>query len=307
MKKYKLKSYCKINLSLRVLKRPDNGYHKIMSLMTFCDLYDVVSITKNNKMKDEVSFTGKFKKGIKNNSNTITKTLNFLRKKKYFKKEYFKINVQKNIPHGSGLGGGSSNAANLLTANMDKRDQKFQTTDGFRSRFSQSVPIVSETNAIINGYEFNYYEEVLEEMITSFSIYAKSVNSLTGDNVRISERLYMPTNKLRGFQRGKVGPIDSNDYVGGNYVSSVNIAATLPNVVPNWQNADFSIFLDAGNVWGVDYSSTINDTNKLRSAAVVALDWHTPVGPLSFSYTGVISKASTDKTESFRFNLGTTF
>ena len=189
----------------------------------------------------------------------------------------------------------------------DKRNQKYQTSDGFRSRFSQSIPLISETNAIINGYEFNHYEEILDEMITSISIYAKSVNSLTGDNVRISERLYMPTNKLRGFQRGKVGPIDSNDYVGGNYVSSVNIAATLPNVVPNWQNADFSIFLDAGNVWGVDYSSTINDTNKIRSSAGLALDWHTPVGPLSFSYTGIISKASTDKTEAFRFNLGTTF
>jgi len=189
----------------------------------------------------------------------------------------------------------------------DKRNQKFQTTDGFRSRFSQSVPIVSETNAIINGYEFNYYDEILEEMITSFSIYAKSVNSLSSDNVRISERLYMPSRKLRGFQRGKVGPVDSNDYVGGNYVSSVNLAATLPNVVPNWQNADFSIFLDAGNVWGVDYSSTVNETNKLRSAAGVSLDWHTPVGPLSFSYSSVITKASTDKTEAFRFNLGTTF
>ena len=189
----------------------------------------------------------------------------------------------------------------------DRRNQKFQTTDGFRSRFSQSVPIVSETNAIINGYEFNHYEELIDDMITSFSIYAKSVNSLTGENVRISERLYMPSRKLRGFQRGKVGPIDSNDYVGGNYVSSINVAATLPNVVPNWQNADFSIFLDAGNVWGVDYSSTVSETNKLRSAAGVSLDWHTAVGPLSFSYTGVISKASTDKTETFRFNLGTTF
>ncbi len=189
----------------------------------------------------------------------------------------------------------------------DKRNQKFQTTEGFRSRFSQSIPIVSETNAIINGYEFNHYQEILDEMITTISIYGKSINSLTGDNVRISERLYMPTSKLRGFQRGKVGPVDSNDYVGGNYVTSLNLAATLPNVVPNWQNADFSIFLDAGNVWGVDYSSTVSDTNKLRSAAGVALDWHTPVGPLSFSYTGVISKASTDKTEAFRFNLGTTF
>ena len=189
----------------------------------------------------------------------------------------------------------------------DKRNQKFQTTEGFRSRFSQSIPIVSETNAIINGYEFNHYQEILDEMITTISIYGKSINSLTGDNVRISERLYMPTSKLRGFQRGKVGPVDSNDYVGGNYVTSLNLAATLPNVVPNWQNADFSIFLDAGNVWGVDYSSTVSDTNKLRSAAGVALDWHTPVGPLSFSYTGTISKASTDKTEAFRFNLGTTF
>jgi len=189
----------------------------------------------------------------------------------------------------------------------DRRNQKYQTTEGFRSRFSQSIPIVSDTYGLINGYEFNYYQELMDEMISTFSFYAKSVNSITGDDVRISERLYMPSRKLRGFQRGKVGPVDSNDFVGGNYVSSVNLAATLPNVMPNWQNADFSVFLDAGNVWGVDYSSSINDTNKLRSSTGVALDWHTPVGPLSFSYTTVLSKANTDKTESFRFNLGTTF
>ena len=45
----------------------------------------------------------------------------------------------------------------------------------------------------------------------------------------------------------------------------------------------------------------------LRSSAGIALDWYTPVGPLSFSYAGVLSKENTDKTESFRFNLGTTF
>ena len=189
----------------------------------------------------------------------------------------------------------------------DRRNQKYQTTEGFRSRFSQSIPLVSDTYGLINGYEFNFYQELMDEMISSFSFYAKTINSITGENIRISERLYMPSRKLRGFQRGRVGPVDSNDYVGGNYVSSVNFAATLPNIMPNWQNADFSVFLDAGNVWGVDYSSSVNDTNKLRSSTGVGLDWHTPVGPLSFSYTQVLSKADTDKTESFRFNLGTTF
>ncbi len=189
----------------------------------------------------------------------------------------------------------------------DKRNQRFQTTKGFRSRFDQSIPVVSETYSLVNGYEFNYYQELISEMVSTFSFFARTVNSISDDNVRISERLYMPSSKLRGFQRGKVGPVDSNDFVGGNYMSSINLAATLPNVLPNWQNADFSVFLDAGNVWGVDYSSTIDESNKIRSSAGIALDWYTPVGPLSFSYAGIISKADTDKEESFRFNLGTTF
>ena len=193
------------------------------------------------------------------------------------------------------------------TIDYDKRNQKFQTSDGFRSRFEQSLPVISDTNALINGYEFNAYEEFLDGVLGTVTFYSKAINSITGDNVRISERLYMPSSKLRGFERGKIGPVDNDDYVGGNYVSSVNFSATLPNVIPNFQNADFSIFVDAGNVWGVDYSSSIDDSNKIRSSAGLALDWYTPVGPLSFSYANAFSKATTDKTESFRFNLGTTF
>ena len=189
----------------------------------------------------------------------------------------------------------------------DKRNQKYQTTGGFRSRFSQSIPLVSDTYGLINGYEFNFYQELMDEMISSFSFYAKTINSITGKDVRISERLYMPSNKLRGFQRGKVGPIDSNDYVGGNYISSLNLAATLPNVMPNWQTADFSVFFDAGNVWGVDYSDTISSSSKIRSSTGLGIDWLTPIGPLSFSLSQPITKASTDKTEGFRFNIGTSF
>ena len=114
MDNIKIKSYCKINLSLKVLQKLNSGYHNIISLITFCDLHDVISISRIRNLKDEISFSGKFKKGINKKSNTITKVLNLLRSNKLLKNQAFKINVQKNIPHGSGLGGGSSNAANLL-------------------------------------------------------------------------------------------------------------------------------------------------------------------------------------------------
>ena len=114
MDNIKIKSYCKINLSLKVLKKLNSGYHNIISLITFCDLHDVISISRIRNLKDEICFSGRFKKGINKKSNTITKVLNLLRSIKLLENQAFKINVRKNIPHGSGLGGGSSNAADLL-------------------------------------------------------------------------------------------------------------------------------------------------------------------------------------------------
>ena len=114
MKNSKIKSYCKINLTLRVLKKLKNGYHNIISLITFCDLHDVISISEIKNLKDKISFSGKFKKGINKKKNTITEVLNLLRSAQLIENQAFKINIQKNVPHGSGLGGGSSNAAVLL-------------------------------------------------------------------------------------------------------------------------------------------------------------------------------------------------
>jgi len=112
--KYNLKSYCKINLTLKVLKKLKNGFHNIESLVTFCNLHDKITISKIKSTNDKIIFSGKFSRGINNKLNTINKVLFLLRKKNFFKNQAFKIKVIKNIPHGSGLGGGSSNAATLL-------------------------------------------------------------------------------------------------------------------------------------------------------------------------------------------------
>ena len=72
------------------------------------------------------------------------------------------------------------------------------------------------------------------------------------------------------------------------------------------KTSNFSIFLDTANLWGVDYDSSL-DKSKIRSSTGVAIDWFTPIGPLSFSLAAPITKADSDETESFRFKIGTTF
>ena len=154
MKNFKIKSFCKINLSLKIISRLNNGYHNIKSLITFCKLYDLVSISEIRSLKDKISFFGKFKKGISSKSNTVTKVLDLLRKNKILKNEKFKINIQKNIPHGSGLGSGSSNAADVLNhlnsklkLKLDrKRMQKIAGQIGF------DVPInLDRRNTFLTG------------------------------------------------------------------------------------------------------------------------------------------------------------
>ena len=189
----------------------------------------------------------------------------------------------------------------------DKRNYKFQPTDGFVSNWMQHIPVFSNNASIINGYSITTFKEPIDDMIISAGFFGRAINSITDDDVRVSKRLYAPSSRLRGFQRGGVGPKDGDDYVGGNYVATINASTTVPYILQTMENMDLKLFLDAGNVWGVDYSSSVDDSNKIRSSTGVALEILTPVGPLSFSYAEVITKAGTDKTESFKFQLGTTF
>ncbi|WP_440937928.1 outer membrane protein assembly factor BamA [Candidatus Pelagibacter sp.] len=189
----------------------------------------------------------------------------------------------------------------------DKRDQRYQPTDGFLSSFSQKIPFnVGDNQTIVNSYEYTTYHEYLEDIVGSISFFGMNANSFGDEDVRISDRLYIPSRKLRGFEAGKVGPKDGGDYVGGNYVTALNVTTNLP-IFQSLETMDFNLFYDAANVWGVDYSSNVDDSNKIRSSTGVALDWYTPIGPMSFSFSQHITKKSTDTTESFRFNLGTTF
>ena len=193
------------------------------------------------------------------------------------------------------------------TFSYDKRNEKYKTSDGYLSRFTQNVPLISESYTLTNAYDYKIYNEWLNENVLSIGFFVKTANSISGKDIKLSDRLYLPASKLRGFESGKVGPKDGADYIGGNYAASINIATSLSQILPNSQNTNFSIFFDAANVWGIDYSSSLSDESKVRSSVGIALDFFTPVGPLNFSLSEPITKGKNDITESFRFNLGTTF
>ncbi len=194
-----------------------------------------------------------------------------------------------------------------LNFTQDKRNQKFQASKGYISKYNIDIPIISDTNSFINKYNYKYFSELFDNNISTIGFSLGSAFSLDDSDIKLSERLFIPSSRLRGFEGGKVGPKDGNDFVGGNYLATLNLTSSIPQILPNSQDTDFSFFIDVANIWGVDYDSSLNDGGKIRSSIGIGLDWFTVIGPISFSYAQPLSKDDNDVTQEFSFNLGTTF
>tara|TARA_Y100001970_G_scaffold290827_1_gene425879 strand:+ start:2398 stop:4632 length:2235 start_codon:yes stop_codon:yes gene_type:complete len=189
----------------------------------------------------------------------------------------------------------------------DLRDRAFMPTDGIIAGFDQTLPLYADKSFLANTVFLSSYKSFGENVIGAGKFYFSSVNGLAGDDVRLSKRRNLSSKRLRGFKRGKVGPKDGEDHIGGNYAASINFEANLPKILPEATKTDIGLFLDMGNVWGVDYDDNIDEARKLRSSAGAAASWMSPIGPMTFILSTNISKHSNDETESFNFNLGTTF
>ena len=95
---------------------------------------------------------------------------------------------------------------------------------------------MTEDGIITNSYRMAKFIPLENDTILSVRFLATAVNSITDDDVRLTKRAYIPQNRLRGFESGKIGPTDSGDYIGGNYLSTLNISTTLPNILEDLDN-----------------------------------------------------------------------
>ena len=189
----------------------------------------------------------------------------------------------------------------------DTRDRRFMPTSGSIYGFAQKFPlIVEENSSVFNRFTLSKYHSFNENVLGAFKFYAAGIFAIE-DDVRLSKRIHIPAKRLRGFEARKVGPVDSGDYVGGNYALAMNFEAALPNLLPEATQTDVAAFLDLGNLWHVDYDSKVGQSSTIRSSLGIATNVYTPIGPLNFVFAQDLSSAESDTTQQFKFQIGTSF
>ena len=131
----KINTYAKINLNLKISKDIEDGLHNISSLIVPIDLYDSIEIKETNADVDKIQFD---KEGI-SEENTISKSLNLLRSRSNLP-GFFHIIIKKNIPIEAGLGGGSSNAAGIISTLTKKYNLQMPTYREIAVNVGSDVP-----------------------------------------------------------------------------------------------------------------------------------------------------------------------
>ena len=189
----------------------------------------------------------------------------------------------------------------------DKRDSRFQPSKGYKIGFGQGLALPgSDITYIENSLNGSFYHSISNDYILSLKSGVNTINSISDEDIKLSDRKFLRQSKLRGFESYGVGPKDGTDHIGGNYSAYASLSSTIPNPIPDSWNAKSIIFLDTGNVWGVDFNDAL-DSNKLRSSAGISLEWVSPLGPLSVTLSETISKADGDLEENFSFQIGSNF
>jgi outer membrane protein insertion porin family len=154
----------------------------------------------------------------------------------------------------------------------DQRDSKFSPTSGSIIYFDQNIAtFFSDIPTLQTGVGVTFYKELFtDKYIGSAKARLANVTAFNDKDVKLSDRIFASSSDLRGFEQRGVGPVDSGDHIGGNNLATLSLKSTFPNPIPENLRATTFLFLDMGNVWGADYSSSIPDSSKLRTSTGIA-------------------------------------
>ncbi len=158
--------------------------------------------------------------------------------------------------------------------------------------------------------------KVLKEEVTLRAEFEFGAHTTLTGNSRITERFFLNSNRLRGFDGAGVGPRDlasaNQDALGGNYFAVARLEAEFPVGLPEEYGISGGVFLDVGSVWGLDDTigaggTIVDDSMSLRSTIGVSVFWNTQVGPLRFNFSKALVKEDFDRERTFDLTVSTQF
>ena len=234
------------------------------------------------------------------------------------------------VPYGycSSVGQGSSalcdqvgsyiNSAVGYTLQMNYTNDPVRPTRGWAGSLRQDLAgLGGDVNYVKTEADASWYYGFTPNWVVSLQGSTGYISGWNGDPIRINDRFFKGGNSFRGFETAGMGPRDLNttDALGGNFYAIGTVELTLPNYLPEQYGIKTSLFADVGTLGVLDdrykltttgtTNANIADELSLRASAGVSIHWKSPMGPIRFDISKVLSKEDYDKTESFRFSTST--
>ncbi len=202
------------------------------------------------------------------------------------------------------------------TYTIDSRRSGLNPNQGVLLSFGQDFAGLGGDNTYIKTTARGLAQtQILNEEITLRAIVEGGALVMGNADSRVTDRFFLSTSQLRGFEFRGMGPRDisavNDDALGGNYYAVARLEADFPLGLPEEYGISGGVFLDAGSLWGLDNTAgalgTVDDSARLRSSVGFSLFWKTPIGPLTFNFSRILKKESYDEEQLFDFTITTRF
>ena len=193
---------------------------------------------------------------------------------------------------------------------FDTRRTGLNPNAGVLFRFGQEFG-VGDATYIETTAELTAQTRVLNEEVVLRATLEGGYLSYQDGNSRITDRYFLGSSTMRGFEPAGIGPRDINtgDALGGNAFAVARLEAEFPLGLPEEYGISGGLFLDYGSVWETGIDSTDIEYNDFtpRAIAGVSIFWDTPIGPLRFNWTEPLDVQPNDVTKQFDVTISTDF
>lgn len=199
------------------------------------------------------------------------------------------------------------------TYSFDNRRTGLNPNAGVVLRFGQEFGF-GDTQFIKTTALAGAETKILNEEVTLRATFEGGLLSYQDGNSRVTDRFFLGSRLMRGFEPGGIGPRDADpavdDALGGNAFSVLRLETEFPLGLPSEYGISGGAFIDYGSVWDVGETfgeDVIYNDFIGRSVAGLSIFWTTPIGPLRFNFTEPLDVQDRDETRSFDVTISTSF